>query len=121
MTIAQEENEKLSGDSDRQARVVAGREIHFDGEGFFRDATDWSEEVARTLAMESGIEDLSNLQWKVILFFREYYVDHGHAPMNRPLKEGTGLSLAQIESLFPGGIRRGARRLAGLPNPKSCL
>jgi tRNA 2-thiouridine synthesizing protein E len=30
------------------------------------------------------------------------------------------LSLMEMESLFPGGIKHGARRLAGLPNPRSC-
>ncbi len=122
MTVAEEkESEKPLADSNLPPRVVAGREIYFDREGFFRDAGDWSEEVARALALESGIIDLSDIQWKVILFFRQYYLDHRHAPTNRHLKEGVCLSLSQIESLFPGGIRLGARRLAGLPNPKSCF
>ena len=64
---------------------------------------------------------LTKVHWKVLRFIREYYFYHGRAPMNRHLKEGTRLSLGEIESLFPGGIRRGARRLAGLPNPKSCF
>jgi tRNA 2-thiouridine synthesizing protein E len=29
--------------------------------------------------------------------------------------------LVELESLFPGGIKKGARRLAGLPNPKTCI
>ena len=30
------------------------------------------------------------------------------------------MSLLELECLFPGGIRHGAKRLAGLPNPKRC-
>ncbi len=30
------------------------------------------------------------------------------------------MTLQELEGLFPGGIRMGARRLAGLPNPKTC-
>jgi len=40
--------------------------------------------------------------------------------MNRDLKAGLGISLLDLEALFPGGIRHGARRIAGLPNPRSC-
>ena len=118
---AQEEREKLLDDLGREAQVVAGREIYFDWDGFFWDPDDWNEEVARILARESGLEVLTKVHWKVLRFIREYYFYHGRAPMNRHLKEGTRLSLGEIESLFPGGIRRGARRLAGLPNPKSCF
>lgn len=118
---AEEEREKLLADLGREARVVAGREIYFDWEGFFWDPNDWNEDVAKILARESGLQDLSEAHWKVLHFFREYYFYHGRAPMNRHLKEGARLSLGEIESLFPGGIRRGARRLAGLPNPKSCF
>jgi sulfur relay (sulfurtransferase) DsrC/TusE family protein len=51
---------------------------------------------------------------------REYYLQNGRAPLNRQLKAGLGMSLMEIESLFPGGLKLGARRLAGLPNPKTC-
>ena len=105
----------------REARLLAGRAIYFDREGFFWEANDWSEEVATILARESGLAELTETHWKVMRFFREYYFYHGRAPLNRHLKEGTGLSLQALESLFPGGIRLGARRLAGLPNPKSCF
>jgi len=109
-----------SGDPNRVTRVVAGREIVFDGESFFWDAEDWSEEVAETLARETGLHELTETHWKVIRFLREYYFLNGRSPLNHQLKTGVGMSMLDLEKLFPEGIKRGARRIAGLPNPKSC-
>jgi len=106
--------------SGRHVRTVAGREIAFDGEGFFWDFDDWSEEAARELAAEAGLPELGPDHWRVLNFFREYYQFNGRAPLNRDLKKGTGLSLLELQGLFPQGIKEGARRLAGLPNPKTC-
>jgi tRNA 2-thiouridine synthesizing protein E len=103
-----------------QVQSLAGREIVFDSEGFLSDFRQWTEEVAQTLAQESGLEALTDTHWQVIRFLREYYLQNGRAPLHRELKKGTGMSLLEIESLFPGGIKQGARRLAGLPNPKTC-
>ena len=105
----------------RELRTVAGREVWFDAEGFFWEPDDWSETAAREVARESGIGDLGDVQWRVLRFLRDYYGTNGRAPMNRELKAGTELSLVELEQLFPGGIRMGARRLAGLPNPKTCI
>ena len=104
----------------QQVRSIAGREMVFDAEGFLLDPYEWTEEIAKALARESGIPLLTDLQWQVIRFLRAYYLENGRAPLNRQIKSGTGLSLMEIESLFPGGIKQGARRLAGLPNPRSC-
>lgn len=104
----------------QKVRVICGREILLDGEGFFWDPRQWSEEAARVLAKEVAIEELSETQWRIMRFLREYYTENGRAPLNRQIKEGTGISLMEMEALFPGGIKYGARRLAGLPNPKSC-
>jgi TusE/DsrC/DsvC family sulfur relay protein len=106
--------------ADQTFRTIAGRKILFDREGFLWNAEDWTEEVAETLARESGIETLSESQWRVIRFMRDYFFYHGRAPLNRDLKASIGMSLLELEALFPGGIRGGARRVAGLPNPKSC-
>ena len=105
----------------RILRLVAGRSIYFDAEGFFWDAADWSEPAAEELARETGIGRLDEIQWRIIRFLREFYEYHGRGPMNRELRSGTGLSLAELERAFPDGIKLGARRLAGLPNPKTCL
>jgi len=104
----------------QKVRVLAGREITFDGEGFFWDPHQWSEGAAEVLAKEGGLTELSETQWMILRFLREYYFQNGRAPLNRQIKQGTGISLMEMEALFPGGIKYGARRLAGLPNPKTC-
>jgi len=114
------ESQERTGDGRQTTRVVAGKELVFDDEGFLWRPEDWTEEVGRALASESGMEVLDDARWSVIRFLREYYAYHGRAPMNRDLKAGLGMSLMDLEALFPGGIRKGARRIAGLPNPRSC-
>jgi len=108
------------GDVTQKFRMIAGRKILIDKEGFLWHVEDWTEEVADALAKEYGIEKLSEIQWRIIRFLRDYFLYHGRAPLNRDLKSGLGMSLMELEGLFPGGIRRGARRVAGLPNPRAC-
>ena len=104
-----------SGDPDRRYWLIGGRRVYFDSDGFLWDSQDWSEELAEIMARESGLGQLSETHWKVLRFIRDFYLSNGRAPRNRPLKESTGLSMREIEELFPGGIKLGARRIAGLP------
>ncbi len=101
-------------------RTFGQRDVLFDNEGFFNDYSDWDEDIAAVLAKESGIETLTDAHWRVIRFLREFYSCNGRAPLNKQLKKGTGMTLMELEQLFPEGIKNGARRIAGLPNPKTC-
>jgi TusE/DsrC/DsvC family sulfur relay protein len=101
-------------------RVILGVEVLFDEEGFFINPEEWSEPIAEIMASEMGIAKLGDRQWETIRFLRGFYLENGRAPLNREFGRLTGFSLLETERLFPGGIRGGARRLAGLPNPKSC-
>lgn len=103
-----------------RARTIAGREIAFDDEGFFEDFESWSEAVFEALALESGITAITARHREVVRFLREFYAYNGRAPLNNQLRQGTGIRLLELESLFPEGLKQGARRLAGLPNPKTC-
>lgn len=105
----------------REHRQVAGRRVLFDNEGFLWSADDWSEDLAAALATEAGLAALSEEHWRVMRFLRQYYGQNGRAPLNRQLAAGTEMPLLALERLFPGGIKQGARRIAGLPNPKTCM
>ena len=101
-------------------RRIGQREIVFDNEGFLNDFHDWTEEICLVLANETGLPEFGERHWRVLRFLREFYAGNGRAPLNTQLKKGTAMTLLELESLFPGGIKLGARRLAGLPNPKTC-
>ncbi len=100
--------------------TVNGEKVTVDEDGFLVDPESWSEELARILAEEEGITELSDTHWRVLKFWRTYYFTNGKAPLNSQLKKGTGLTMAEIQACFPGGMRRTTRRLAGLPNLKGC-
>jgi dissimilatory sulfite reductase related protein len=103
-----------------KVRTIHGKEVASDEEGFLLHPEAWDEQLAEFLAREDGLSELSATQWRIIGFLRDYYFANGKAPLNAELRKGTGLRLAEIEACFPKGIKQGARRLAGLPNPKGC-
>ncbi|NOY05761.1 MAG: TusE/DsrC/DsvC family sulfur relay protein, partial [Chlorobi bacterium] len=49
-------------------REIAGAMIDFDDEGFMTDHTQWNEDIARALAKEEGIEELTDRHMAVINF-----------------------------------------------------
>lgn len=102
------------------SREIQDRRIWFDNEGFFLDFDDWSEAVFEILAEECGISPLTDFHRRMVHFFRDYYACNGRAPMNHEILERIPTIILELERLFPGAIRKGARRLAGLPNPKTC-
>lgn len=118
--VSEGSDREQRGDPNREFRTVAGRRILFDKEGFLWNVDDWSEEVAEVLAGENGVKEMTDAHWRVIRFLRDYFINQGRAPLNAQLKSGLGMSLLELESLFPRGIKAGARKIAGLPNPKSC-
>jgi len=113
--------ETTTGDNSAQiGTIIADRRVFFDREGFLFDFEDWSEELFLVLAREAGLLEIEERHWQVVRFLREFFAANGRSPSHRQFREGTAMSLLELEKLFPGGIRHGARRLAGLPNPKDC-
>ena len=104
----------------KKRRTIAGKEYLFDKDDFLYRPEDWTEELAAALATECGIGNMSEDQWRLVRFLRDYYFYNGRAPLNKDLKKSLGMSVMDLECLFPGGIKRVARRVAGLPNPRNC-
>lgn len=103
-----------------EPRIIAGRTVLFNWQGYLVNFADWDEEVARELARERGIEVLSDDHWRVVRFLRDYYSFNGRMPLNREVREDTGLNLLQIDNLFPGGFKKAGPRIAGLPFVTTC-
>ncbi|MBE3586774.1 MULTISPECIES: TusE/DsrC/DsvC family sulfur relay protein [Desulfofundulus] len=100
---------------------VNGVEIEQDEDGFIVDPNLWNEDVAKALAAQEGISELTDEHWKVVNYLRNYYLQFQIAPMIRKLCKETGFSLKKIYELFPSGPAKGACKVAGLPKPTGCV
>ena len=101
--------------------ILAGKEFEVDEDGFIQDPAQWDDVIARALAEQEGITELTEEHWKVIRYLRSYYLQFGVAPMIRKLCKETGFQLKYIYQLFPTGPAKGACKLAGLPKPTGCV
>jgi len=98
-----------------------GIRVEVDENGFLAQPDCWNEAVAAALAAADGVAGLTEEHWKVMNYLRSYHQEFGVAPMVRKLCKETGLSLARIYELFPGGPAKGACKVAGLPKPTGCV
>ncbi len=96
--------------------------VRTDPEGYLIDPTDWSEDIARTLAQGEGIS-LTDEHWAVIRFMRAYWEEHRIAPdarfVVRHLKDTLGASRDRLFELFPYGYVQQACKIAGMMRPRS--
>jgi dissimilatory sulfite reductase related protein len=103
-------------------RVVAGREVQFDDEGYLADATAWDRELAAAVAAEEGIPELTADHWTVIEWARDRAKDTDwKSPTLRQITTGAGVNTKRLFELFPKGPAKKVARVAGLGKPTGCV
>ena len=99
----------------------AGRQVELNPEGFMTDSSEWTPEVAESMAAELGLAPLSERHWTVLSFCREDAATEGQPPGLRRISKRSGVGMKELYQLFPKGPGKLAARLAGLPKPKGCI
>jgi len=107
--------------------LVDGQTIKLSEAGWLENLDEWSEELAKQIAVSENIGELSDEHWDIIKTAREYFTETGTVcePRNftKIMKEKFGKdrsSQKYIYSLFPTGLIKCANKVAGLPRPKGC-
>ncbi len=100
---------------------VLGKTLEFDADNHLKNPADWNEDVARALAREEGIGELTDRHWKVIYFMRKEFEEKGEGPSIRRLTKESGVDTKELYQLFPRGPAKKAARIAGIPKPKGCI
>ncbi|WP_108667502.1 TusE/DsrC/DsvC family sulfur relay protein [Euzebya rosea] len=100
--------------------TIVGREIHVNDEGFMTDHTEWTEDVARALAANIGIE-LTDAHWDVLRFVRQDYEAEGESPTLRRVTNVGGVPTKQLFTLFPKKPAKKMSYIAGVPKPVGCV
>jgi len=83
--------------------------------GYLVNPEAWNREIAEKLAAYEDIPNLSEQQWQVISYIRDYYEDFKKLPPIYKVCGAANLKLVEICKLFPNGHMRSAYRIAGLP------
>lgn len=102
-------------------KEILGKSLAIDADGNLVNVSDWNEEIAKELAKEEGIPELTESHWKVINFMRKVFTDTGDSPSIRKLTKESGVDTKLLYALFPKGPAKKAARIAGLPKPKGCI
>ncbi|MFC2094217.1 TusE/DsrC/DsvC family sulfur relay protein [Bacteroidota bacterium] len=100
---------------------ISGTQVELDEDGNLKNLSDWSEEIAKELAKQEGIEELTDRHWIVIKFMRKVYEEKGDAPSIRKLTKESGVATKELYQLFPKGPAKKSARISGLPKPKGCI
>jgi len=103
-------------------RVIAGKTVQVNDEGFLTDPAEWAKEIAAEIAQEEGVAALTDAHWKVIDFCRVTASSlGGKSPTLRQITTGTGVSTKELFALFPKGPAKKIAHIAGLGKPEGCV
>ena len=111
----------------KMALVYEGKSIATDKEGYLKNMSDWSEDIAQLIAARDSIV-MSKAHWEIIHALRDFYSEYQLSPTMRVLVKYIGAHLDKEKGssiyllrLFPGNPAKVAARIAGLPRPTNCL
>lgn len=99
--------------------MLAGSVVDVNEEGYLTDRGQWSEDVARDIATQEGVE-LTDKHFEVLNFLRDQEAKGTKLTIRRVGKSGI-VSIKEFYGLFPGGPLKKASRIAGIPKPVSCV
>jgi dissimilatory sulfite reductase related protein len=101
--------------------TLAGTPIEVNDEGFLENPDDWNEDIARAIAVDEDIAELTPRHWQVIEFMRKEYAEKGTGPTVRILGKTSGVPVKELYQLFPKGPAKVAAKVAGIPKPRGCI
>ena len=101
--------------------LIGYHELALDAEGFLQEPEQWNEEIAREIAAENGIAELTDRHWQVVKFMRDKFLETGSAPTIRSLGKESGVAIKELYQLFPKGPAKLAAKIGGIPKPHGCI
>ncbi len=101
--------------------TVPTLQVALDKDGHLAKRSEWNEDVARAIAAQEGIPELTPQHWAVIRYMQKVFDQEGDAPSIRRLTKESGVDTKTLYQLFPKGPAKKAAKIAGLPKPKGCI
>jgi TusE/DsrC/DsvC family sulfur relay protein len=100
-------------------KTIAGVQVNLTEEGYLEDMNQWSEEIAKEIAKEIGIE-LTPKHFEVLNYLREKTIAKENLTIRGVGKSGI-VDIKELYVLFPKGPLKFSSKIAGIPKPTSCI
>ena len=104
---------------------VNGKTIETNENGYLLDLQDWNEDVAKYLAAEEGLGELTEKHWDIINYLRDEYLNNNqNQPNERTIlkamgdKWGEKIGQKDTFGLFPKMPSKQGGKVAGLPESR---
>lgn len=100
-------------------KIIAGKRIAVNEEGYLTDFTQWDDIVGEELAKEEHI-DLSPAHWNLLHYIQDEYKREVPLTIRKIGKSGV-VDIKSFYQLFPTAPLKTASKIAGIPKPASCI
>ena len=100
-------------------KIIAGRPIEVNEEGYLKNFLQWSKETGEEIAKEANIT-LSPRHWEVITYLQDEYKKEVPLSIRKIGKSGV-VDIKEFYALFPMAPLKTATKIAGVPKPASCI
>ncbi|MCB9310918.1 MAG: TusE/DsrC/DsvC family sulfur relay protein [Lewinellaceae bacterium] len=100
-------------------KVIAGKTISVNEEGYMTDLSQWNEDIASEMAKEYDIE-LTPKHIEVLTYLQEQFKNNVPLSIRKVGSSGV-VSIKELYELFPNGPLKISTKLAGIPKPASCI
>jgi len=95
-------------------------DLNVDGEGYLVNRDDWSEEVARELAVRDGMEVTDQIM-EFLNEARRMFDENGVVPPIRKFSKAMNVSTKDLYDIFQKGPMKLICKWGGLPKPTGCV
>ena len=99
---------------------IAGKNVTVNDEGFLTEFDEWSEDIAKVLAENIGIE-MSEDHWALIKWLRDDFKAQGETATTRRVATVGGFEVKKQFEMFPKKPGKKMSYIAGLPKPHGCV
>jgi TusE/DsrC/DsvC family sulfur relay protein len=100
-------------------KIIAGKTISVNEEGYLTDFSQWDEQVGEALAAEASVP-LSPRHWEILKYLQNEQKNQVALSIRRIGKSGV-TDIKEFYQLFPNAPLKTATKIAGIPKPASCI
>jgi tRNA 2-thiouridine synthesizing protein E len=100
-------------------KVIAGKTINVNEEGYLTNLSQWNETVAEEMAKEAHIE-LTPKHWLLLKYLQDEYKKEVPLSIRKIGKSGV-VDIKEFYQLFPNAPLKVSSKIAGIPKPASCI